>query len=70
MRAMMQAAGAAGLPAEDVGQLVLHALTARKPWTRYTITPGHAMRLVMGLLPKRMQDRMIARRLGLQPKAS
>ena len=69
MRGMMQAAGAAGLPAEDVAQLVLHALTGRKPWTRYTITPGHASRLLMGLLPKRMQDRMIAKRLGLQPKA-
>jgi NAD(P)-dependent dehydrogenase (short-subunit alcohol dehydrogenase family) len=68
LRGGMQAAGAAGLPAEDVAQLVLHALTARKPWTRYTITPGHASRMLMGILPKRMQDRMIAKRLGLQPK--
>lgn len=70
MRGGMQAMGAAGLPAEDVGQLVLHALTARKPWTRYTITPGHASRMLISLLPKRMQDRMIAKRLGLQPKAN
>jgi NAD(P)-dependent dehydrogenase (short-subunit alcohol dehydrogenase family) len=70
MRGMMQAAGASGLPAEDVAQLVLHALTGRKPWTRYTITPGHASRMLMGLLPKRMQDRMIAKRLGLAPKAN
>jgi NAD(P)-dependent dehydrogenase (short-subunit alcohol dehydrogenase family) len=69
LRGGLQAAGATGLPAEDVGQLVLHALTARRPWTRYTITPGHASRLLMGLLPKRMQDRLIAKRLGLQPKA-
>jgi NAD(P)-dependent dehydrogenase (short-subunit alcohol dehydrogenase family) len=70
MRGGMQAMGAAGLPAEDVAQLVLHALTARKPWTRYTITPGHASRLLISLLPKRMQDRMIAKRLGLQPNAN
>jgi NAD(P)-dependent dehydrogenase (short-subunit alcohol dehydrogenase family) len=70
MRAGMQAMGAAGLPAEDVAQLVLHALTGRKPWTRYTITPGHTTRMLMGLLPKRMQDRMIAKRLGLVPKAN
>ena len=70
MRGGMQAMGAAGLPPEDVAQLVLHALTARKPWTRYTITPGHASRLLISLLPKRMQDRMIAKRLGLQPKAN
>jgi NAD(P)-dependent dehydrogenase (short-subunit alcohol dehydrogenase family) len=68
MRSMMQGAGASGLPADDVAQLVLHALTARKPRTRYTITPGHATRVLMGLLPKRMQDRMIARRLGLTRK--
>lgn len=67
MRGMMQAAGASGLPAEDVAQLVLHALTGRKPWTRYTITPGHVTRLLMSLLPKRVQDRMIAKRLGLMP---
>jgi NAD(P)-dependent dehydrogenase (short-subunit alcohol dehydrogenase family) len=70
MRGGMQAMGAAGLPAEDVAQLVLHALTGRKPWTRYTITPGHATRMLMGFLPKRMQDRMIAKRLGLMPKAN
>jgi NAD(P)-dependent dehydrogenase (short-subunit alcohol dehydrogenase family) len=68
MRGMMQGAGASGLPAEDVAQLVLHALTARKPRTRYTITPGHATRLLMGLLPKRVQDRMIAQRVGLVRK--
>jgi NAD(P)-dependent dehydrogenase (short-subunit alcohol dehydrogenase family) len=70
MRGGMQAMGAAGLPAEDVAQLVLHALTGRKPWTRYTITPGHTTRMLMGLLPKRMQDRMIAKRLGLMPKTN
>src|SRR6185295_18918910 len=69
MRGGMQAAGASGLPAEDVGQLVLHALTARKPWTRYTITPGQGSRWLMSMLPKRMQDRMIAKRLGMMPKA-
>jgi NAD(P)-dependent dehydrogenase (short-subunit alcohol dehydrogenase family) len=70
MRGGMQAVGAAGLPAEDVAQLILHALTARKPWTRYTITPGHASRMLISFLPKRMQDRMIAKRLGLQPKVN
>jgi NAD(P)-dependent dehydrogenase (short-subunit alcohol dehydrogenase family) len=68
LRSGMQAVAAAGLPAEDVGQLVLHALTARKPWTRYTITPGQGRRWLMSLLPKRVQDRMIAKRLGLMPK--
>jgi len=65
MRGMMQAAGAAGLPAEDVAQLVLHGLTARKPRVRYTITPGQGTRWLMSLLPRRVQDRLIAKRVGL-----
>jgi NAD(P)-dependent dehydrogenase (short-subunit alcohol dehydrogenase family) len=68
MRAGMQQAGAGGLPPEDVANLILHALTAKKPWVRYTITPGQGMRALMAMLPKRMQDRMIARRLGLEHK--
>jgi NAD(P)-dependent dehydrogenase (short-subunit alcohol dehydrogenase family) len=70
MRRGLAAAGAAGLPAEDVGRLVMHALTARKPRTRYTITPGQTTRWLMAKLPKRVQDRMIAKRLGLMPKAN
>jgi hypothetical protein len=48
----------------------MHALTARKPRTRYTITPGQTTRWLMSKLPKRVQDRMIAKRLGLMPKAN
>ncbi|HXY90277.1 MAG TPA: SDR family oxidoreductase [Xanthobacteraceae bacterium] len=70
MRGGMQAMGASGLPAEDVAQLVLHALTGRKPWVRYTITPGQGSRWLMSLLPRRVQDRLIAKRLGLMPKAN
>jgi NAD(P)-dependent dehydrogenase (short-subunit alcohol dehydrogenase family) len=68
MRAGMQQAGASGLPPEDVAQLILHALTAKKPWARYTITPGQGMRFFTALLPKRVQDRLIAKRLGLEYK--
>jgi NAD(P)-dependent dehydrogenase (short-subunit alcohol dehydrogenase family) len=68
MRSGMQQAGATGLPPEDVAQLILHALTAKKPWVRYTIAPGQGMRLLTALLPKRLQDRMIAKRLGLERK--
>jgi NAD(P)-dependent dehydrogenase (short-subunit alcohol dehydrogenase family) len=57
-----------GLPPEDVAQIVLHALTASRPWVRYSITPRQGMRTLMSWLPKRMQDRMIAKRLGLMPR--
>jgi len=68
MRASMQQVGAAGLPPEDVAQLILHALTAKKPWVRYTIAPRQGVRFLTALLPKRLQDRMIAKRLGLEHK--
>jgi len=68
MRAGMQQAGASGLPPEDVAQLILHALIAKKPWVRYTITPGQGMRFLTAMLPKRLQDRLIAKRLGLEYK--
>jgi NAD(P)-dependent dehydrogenase (short-subunit alcohol dehydrogenase family) len=57
-----------GLPAEKVGELVHLALTAPNPRVRYQITPDPMRHLVTAMLPKRMVDRIIAKRLGLMPK--
>jgi hypothetical protein len=57
-----------GLPAERVGELVLKALTHRRPRTRYTIVPDPIMNFITGLLPARVLDREIARRTGLTRK--
>lgn len=65
LRSLMIDAGKKGLPPERIGQTVLTALTVPKPKTRYTVTPAPIQNLLENLLPKRVVDGMIARRLGL-----
>ena len=61
--------GDSGLPAEKIGGLVHLALTTPNPRVRYQIAPDPMRQLIMTILPKRMVDRIIAKRLGLMPKA-
>jgi NAD(P)-dependent dehydrogenase (short-subunit alcohol dehydrogenase family) len=68
VRAFVADMAKAGLPAERVGELVLKALTHRRPRTRYTIVPDPIMNFITGLLPARVLDREIARRTGLTRK--
>jgi NAD(P)-dependent dehydrogenase (short-subunit alcohol dehydrogenase family) len=66
MRDAARQAGEAGIRPREVARAVEHALTARKPKTRYLV--GKNVRLYSWLakfLPDRARDRMIARRLGL-----
>lgn len=58
-----------GLPAERIAQTIAGALTSANPRVRYQITPDPMRHLITGMLPKRMVDRIIARRLGLMPRA-
>jgi NAD(P)-dependent dehydrogenase (short-subunit alcohol dehydrogenase family) len=64
-RQLMLTMGRHGLPAERIGAVVAEVLTARRPRTRYVITPTPFQYALSRILPKRMIDRMIARRLGL-----
>jgi NAD(P)-dependent dehydrogenase (short-subunit alcohol dehydrogenase family) len=57
-----------GLPVEKVGELVLKALTHRRPRARYTIVPDRLANFITRMLPVRMVDREIARRLGFTKK--
>jgi NAD(P)-dependent dehydrogenase (short-subunit alcohol dehydrogenase family) len=57
-----------GLAAEKVGELVLKALTHPRPRTRYTIVPDRFVNFLTRILPKRLVDREIARRLGFTKK--
>jgi NAD(P)-dependent dehydrogenase (short-subunit alcohol dehydrogenase family) len=67
-RSVALAAGEGGLAAEKVGALVARILLdARRPRTRYLITPHPVTERLMRLLPPRLLDRLIARRLGLPP---
>jgi NAD(P)-dependent dehydrogenase (short-subunit alcohol dehydrogenase family) len=58
--------GRRGLPPEQVGETVRTVLTAARPKARYTVTPDPIETLVANALPKRVVDRLIAGRLGLQ----
>jgi len=61
--------GAMGLPAEKIAEGVYTALTAARPKVRYQITPDPMRHIVTSVLPKRMVDKIIAKRLGLVPPA-
>ena len=58
-----------GLPAERIAQTIAGALTSANPKVRYQVTPDPMRHLITGMLPKRIVDRIIARRLGLMPRA-
>jgi NAD(P)-dependent dehydrogenase (short-subunit alcohol dehydrogenase family) len=67
VRAFVAQLAATGLPAERIAEVIATALTAAKPKTRYQITPDPMRHLIIALLPKRVGDRIIAKRLGLLP---
>jgi NAD(P)-dependent dehydrogenase (short-subunit alcohol dehydrogenase family) len=64
----MMKLGETGLPAERIAEVVLEALTTERPKVRYQITPDRMRHLMTATLPKRVVDRIIAKRLGLLPQ--
>jgi len=65
LRAYMLGLGEKGLPAERLGQVVLEALTAKRPKVRYAATPHPVQDWLGQHLPKRLLDRLIGGQLGL-----
>lgn len=63
VRAGVAANGETGRPPEDVARVVAHALTARRPRTRYLVGRDAKVRLLLEKLPDRLRDRLIASRL-------
>jgi hypothetical protein len=57
-----------GLPPEKISEVVYDALTLPKPKVRYQVAPDPMRHLITAYLPKRMVDRIIAKRLGLMPQ--
>lgn len=56
-----------GVPPEKVARVVAHALTARRPRTRYPVGADTRVMATLGrLLPDRVRDRIIARASGLR----
>jgi hypothetical protein len=68
IRTYMLDRGPKGLPPERIGETVYRALTLPHPKVHYTVSPDRLQEIVLGLLPKRMVDSLIAGRLGLKPK--
>lgn len=55
-----------GSPPEKVAKVVAHALTARRPRTRYLVgADARAMATLRKLLPDRLRDRLVARATGI-----
>lgn len=69
IRAVVAQLAQNGLPAERIAEVIATALTTAKPKTRYQITPDPLRHLIIAALPKRVGDRIYARRLGLIPPA-
>src|SRR6266851_532169 len=61
--------GEIGLPPEKIAEVIAEALTGASPKVRYQITPDPIRHLITAVLPKRMVDKIIAKRLGLMPPA-
>lgn len=69
LRKFMLHLGEIGLPPEKIAERIAAVLTMSRPKLRYTIVPDPIRQIIMGLLPKRMVDKIIASRLGLIPPA-
>jgi len=57
-----------GLPPEKIAKVVYDALTLPKPKVRYQVAPDPMRHLMTAVLPKRMVDKIIAKRVGLLPQ--
>lgn len=63
------AQGRRGLKPEYLGEVILNALSARSPRTRYEVSPDPFIQQMMTrYLPPRMLDKIIAKMVGLKPK--
>ncbi len=69
IRKFMLQLGESGLPAQKIAERIADALTSVNPKVRYQITPDPMRHLITAVLPKRMVDKIIAKRLGLMPSA-
>jgi len=65
-REVAKRTGARGIPAEKVARTIEHALSARRPRTRYVVgADARGQALLSRVLPDRLVDRLIARLTGM-----
>lgn len=65
VREYMIGLGAKGLKPEVLGEAIRKALETPKPKVRYVVTPDPLENFLVSVLPKRMVDGTMAKRLGL-----
>lgn len=69
IRKLMRQLGENGLPPEKIAERIFEALTLPSPKVRYQITSDPMRHVITSVLPKRMVDKIIAKRLCLMPPA-
>src|SRR3954453_8229240 len=67
VRKFMLHLGEIGLPPERIAARIADVLTSAHPKVRYQLKPDPMRHLMTAVLPKRMMDKIIAKRLGLLP---
>lgn len=66
MRGFLGAQGRSGIPPERVARAVAHALTSRRPKTRYLVGADARIQAVASVVvPDRLMDRLVAKQLRL-----
>jgi NAD(P)-dependent dehydrogenase (short-subunit alcohol dehydrogenase family) len=66
MRKAAREIGDAGIPADEVAKVVEHALSAKKPKTRYVVgRDARIQAIAKKIVPDRQMDRIVSSRLGL-----
>ena len=63
MRQAVEATASQGIAPEVVARVIHHALTARRPKTRYLVGRMAYVRAIIQKLPDRLRDRLLLRRL-------
>lgn len=57
-----------GLDPDDIGEAIYHQLMDKRPPARIVVTPAKLTYLAMKYMPKRLADRIVAKRLKLSPR--
>lgn len=68
MQGYVREVGERGLSPDKIGELVHKALTHPRPRVRYSINPEPFKSLIAQILPARVLDRILAKRLRLRPE--
>jgi NAD(P)-dependent dehydrogenase (short-subunit alcohol dehydrogenase family) len=69
LRTLTEKTASSAIPPENVAKVVEHALSARRPRTRYLVGTDARVQAVVRRVPDRARDAMVARMIGLPREA-